>query len=80
MSTNMDREEHIRKRQEAIALKRQRREKQKAFEASRVKVVPVQWHYYPDYDPVEMVKHRMSLVAEGKKIYAHDDERYALVD
>ena len=71
----MDRETHIRLRQEAIAAKKTRREKQLAFEASRKKKVSLEWYPYPTDDPVEIVKFRMKL---GRKIYAHNDKEYAL--
>ena len=72
----MDREDHVRRRQEAIARKKARRERQLAIET---KVKPkTEWFYYPDYDPVEIVRFRMNLVAEGKKIYSHNDEGCAL--
>lgn len=74
----MSREEHVRQRQEAIRLKKERRERQLAFEASRKKKPKVEWYSYPVDDPLKKVEFRLGLLMEGKKIYAHNDEGYAL--
>ncbi len=75
----MDREEHIRLRQEAIAKKKERRERQFAFENSKKKPKLV-WFNYPTNDPVGIVRFKMKLVEDGVRIYAHNDDEYALID